>query len=58
MKKTYFKWMFDGGTNMDGGTNIGRIFYSESMARPLENKGSEERASNSILLKDIKHAPK
>lgn len=38
---------------------VERIFYSESMARPLENKGVEERASNSIwLLKDRKLVPK
>lgn len=59
MKKTYFKWMFDRGTNMDWETNSARMFYSESMARPLENKGLEERPSNLIgLLKDIKLLPK
>lgn len=43
--------MLDRGANVDQETNNGKDIYSDSLARPLKNKGLEERASNLIIAK-------
>lgn len=51
MKKTYFKWIFDRGTNMDQETNNGKDILFRNRGRT----SGEERVRRKIqLLKDIK----
>lgn len=48
MKKTYFKWMFERGTNTDQETNSGKDILFREHGKTSGERGLEERASNLI----------